>query len=323
MIDKPPLFWIILVVFAAMVIGGVVFYIGTTSSGNSVRQGIGNVSDTTVVGFTEEIRNIPTLAVNATLPSVPEEIMVYTAIRGIDREGFRHISNELGIHGEEKEEFGFIISKTELSQLDTELSTGVISYKNQSKQPDYDEASIDKYLPSDEEARKIADDFLATKNLRPDDAVFLDITHNEGFLLGDPPRKCSESINVEYIHEINGHKFLTDQLRIEIGAHGAVLSMFKKWTDYKPFREYPLITPDDAIKSIKKSGVVIPTGMKDPQKATVTEVSIGYIGETQSGILPYLIPVYVFEGTVEGADGGSAAFYQWIPATPEFAAEIT
>jgi len=249
--------------------------------------------------------------------------MVYTATRGIDNEGFRRIANELGIHGEEKEEYGFVISKNEQSQVDAELSTGVISYKNQSKQPDYDEASIDKYLPSDEEARKIADDFLATKNLKPDDAVFLDITHNEGFLLGDPPRKCSESINVEYIHEINGHKLLTDQLRIEIGVHGAVLSMFKKWTDYKPLKEYPLITPDNAIKSIKKSGVVIPSGMKDPQKATVREISIGYIGETQSGNLPYLIPVYVFEGTVEGADGSSAVFYQWIPATPELASGIT
>ncbi len=271
----------------------------------------------------EGTRPVPNLAVNATISTVPEKIMVYTAIRGIDREEFHRMANEIGIRGEAKEESGYIIVQNDKYQLDAELSSGVVNYKNNSEQSGYDEATIEKNLPSDEEARKIADSFLATRNLRPENAVFYDITHNKGFLTGDPPSKCWESINVDYSHEMNGYSLLTDQFRVEIGVHGTVLSIFEKWTGYTPFKEYPLITPDEAIMNLKKSGIVIPSGMKDPQKATVTSIKIGYIGETQTKTLPYLIPVYQFEGVVQGADGTSATFYQWIPATPELAAEIT
>jgi len=200
------------------------------------------------------------------------------------------MANEIGIRGEAKEESGYIIVQNDKYQLDAELSSGVVNYKNNSEQSGYDEATIEKNLPSDEEARKIADSFLATRNLRPENAVFYDITHNKGFLTGDPPSKCWESINVDYSHEMNGYSLLTDQFRVEIGVHGTVLSIFEKWTGYTPFKEYPLITPDEAIMNLKKSGIVIPSGMKDPQKATVTSIKIGYIGETQTKTLPYLIP---------------------------------
>jgi len=321
--DKSPFFWIILFAIAVVVIAGVAFYIGLNPSGNNTTKGIGNVSDIEVRALYEGTVQVPEITLETTLPKVSGKIMVYTAILGIDREEVHRMANELGIRGEEKEESGFIIVQNENFQLDAELPSGVVYYKNNTEQSGYDEATIEKYLPSDEEARKIADTFLATRNLRPENAVFHDITHNEGFLSGDPPSKCWESINVDYSHEMNGYSLLTDQFRVEIGVHGTILSMFEKWTYYEPFKEYPVITPDEAINSLKKSGIVIPSGMKDPQKATVTSVTLGYIGETQSGNLPYLIPVYVFEGTVEGADGSSAAFYQWIPATPELAAEIT
>jgi hypothetical protein len=62
--------------------------------------------------------------------------------------------------------------------------------------------------------------------------------------------------------------------------------------------------------------------MKNPEKATVTDVSLVYIDQTNAEDFDYLIPVYYFQGNVQG-DGKSAAFYQYIPATTEFAAEIT
>ncbi len=308
----------IVVIFLASILLLMGFYSNEFHSPNNVSAL--NIEDRDLI---EGTRPVPNLAVNATISTVPEKIMVYNAIRGINREEFHRMANEFGIRGEAKEESGFIIVQNDNYQLDAELSSGVLYYRNNTEQLGCDEATIEKYLPSDEEARKIADTLLATRNLRPENAIFYDITHNEGFLTSDPPSKCWESINVDYSHEVNGYSLLTDQFRVEIGVHGKVLSMLEKWTGYTPFKEYPLITPDEAIMNLKKSGIIIPSGMKDPQKATVTSITLGYIGETQSGNLPYLIPVYVFEGTVEGADGSSAAFYQWIPATPELAAEIT
>jgi len=80
--------------------------------------------------------------------------------------------------------------------------------------------------------------------------------------------------------------------------------------------------PEEAYGYLKESSIVIPAGMKNPEKARVTNVSVVYIDHTMTKDLDYLIPVYYFQGVVQG-DGREAAFYQCIPATPEFAAEIT
>jgi len=42
---------------------------------------------------------------------------------------------------------------------------------------------------------------------------------------------------------------------VQIGVHGLVNRMFRKWTDPEPYRDYPIITPEQAVEHLKKPGL--------------------------------------------------------------------
>ncbi len=249
---------------------------------------------------------------------------VYTVDRNISEKELLQIADNLDVSDVvSKNPSGLIF----VGEGDYKISfyKGTINYYNSTSQPGYSPEYIDSHLPSDEEARRIADEFLDLHNLRPDGTVFYDITHDIGHFI-DPQKdvkvKNSESINVWYKHWIDGNMVLTDKLSVEVDVHGQVRRMFREWPHYEPYKEFSIIGPEEAYGYLKESSIVIPAGMKNPEKARVTNVSVVYIDHTMTKDLDYLIPVYYFQGVVQG-DGREAAFYQCIPATPEFAAEIT
>ncbi len=322
--DKTPFFWIILFAIAVVVIAGVLFYIGLNPSGNNTTTGIGNVSEIEVRALYEGTVQVPEITLETTLPKVSGKSMVYKANRELPEEEIVKIAENLGITGEPIKDLGMMFIEKEPFSISAEPSGGMITYSNDTTVPGYNNEYLEKYLPTDEDARIIADYFLDSNNLRPRGAVYSRVNHDTGYF-GDisKKQKFSESINVWYTHEIDGFRIFTDKMYVQVGVHGLVNRMFRKWTDPEPYREYPIITSEQAVEQLKKTGIVILGNVKDPQKATVTSVTIGYIGETQMKKLPYLLPVYQFEGVVRGADGTEAAFWQWIPATPELAVEIT
>lgn len=316
--------FIILFAVAVVVIAGIVFYIGLNTSGNNITKGIGNVSDIEVRIVYEGTVQVPEIAMETTLPKVSGKIMVYKANRELSEEEIVKIAEAFGITGEPIKDLGMMFIEKEPFSISAEPSGGMITYSNDTTVPGYNNEYLEKYLPTDEDARIIADYFLDSNNLRPRGAKYSHVNHDIGYF-GDisKKQKVSESINVWYIHEIDGSLIFTDKMYVQVGVHGLVNRMFRKWTESEPYREHPIITPEQAVEHLKKTGIVMLGNVKDPQKATVTSVTIGYIGETQTKTLPYLLPVYQFEGVVRGADGTEAAFWQWIPATPELAAEIT
>jgi hypothetical protein len=312
---------ILVIVIVCIGVAGITLWtLGETI--HKVTTGVSNISDVEIRGLLKGTRNVPEFVVATSLPAAPGKMMVYEANREITENEFNNMAIKLGISGENERVGEHIAVRSDSYMFAADLSRGVMTLHNETPQPGYDGAYLEKNLPSDGEARKIADTFLDSHSIRPEESKFYNITHNVGFS-GDPPQKTSESINVWYIHNINGYRVYTDKMYVQVGVHGLVQHMFVEWTGYKPYKEYNIITPDKALEYLKTNGVLIQGNVKDPKQATVTDVAIGYIGETQSGNLPYLIPVYVFEGVVQGTDGTSATFYQWIPATPELAAEIT
>ena len=315
--------YILLFAVAVVVIGGVVFYIGSNTSGNNNTKGIGNVN-IEIHALNEGTVQVPEIALETTLPKVSGKIMVYKANRELSEEEIMKIAEDFGITGEPIKDLGMMFIEKEPFSISAEPSGGMITYSNDTTIPGYNNEYLEKYLPTDEDARIIADYFLDSNNLRPRGAKYSHVNHDIGYF-GDisKKQKVSESINVWYIHEIDGVRLLTDKMYVQVGVYGLVNRMFRKWTDPEPSREYSIITPEQAVEYLKNTGIVMLGNVKDPQKAKVTSVTIGYIGETQTKTLPYLLPVYQFEGVVQGADGTSATFYQWIPATPELAAELT
>ncbi len=316
---------ITLVIALIVILVGLSAFNGMEANGHNLPQGVENVTRMQVTGILESNYQPSEVNCEAAFPTTPEKMIVYIVDRTISEKELIQIANNLGISDEvSKSPSGLIIT---IGQGNNQISSykGTIDYSDSTSLPGYSPEYIDSHLPSDEEARKIADEFLDLYDLRPDGAVFYDTTHNVGHFV-DPEKgvkiKNSESINVWYKHWINGYMILTDKLRVEVDVHGQVRRMFMEWPHYEPYKEFPIIGPEKAYEYFKDTPIVIPDGMKNPEKATVTKVSLVYIDHTMTEDLDYLIPCYYFQGVVHG-DGKEAAFYQCIPATPEFAAEIT
>jgi len=315
---------IALVIALIAVIVGFYTFNGLEADERDIPPGVKNVTRMQVTGILESNCQPSEITCEAAYPTGPEKIMVYSVDRNISEGELIQIANNLGIRGDvSKSPPGFIDIKEGYNSITS--YKGRTMYLDETTLPGYSPEYIDSHLPSDEEARKIADEFLDSHNLRPDGAVFYDTTHDIGHFI-DPQKdvkiKNSESINVWYRHWINGSLILTDRLAVEIDVHGQVRRMFMEWPHYEPYREFPIIGPEEAYGYLEDSPIVIPDGMKNPEKATVTKISLVYIDHTMTKDLDYLIPVYYFQGVVQG-DGKEAAFYQCIPATPEFTAEIT
>ncbi len=300
-----------------IIIASTMVYSETLGFGQSPTAGISPVS--TVELILQNTQHVPEIRFDIPETAFPKELMVYTIDRNITEQEVLTLANNLGIQGEIIKEPGIIVIRQDSIMFDANLSSGVVFYIK-TEIPGNTLEDIRKYMPSDEEARKIADNFLASHDLMPEGAKFYSVTHNEG-AFGSDPQMYITSKSVWYSHEIDGYRILTDKLYVEIRDNGAVTRMFRRWYGYEPLKYYTIIGPDVAIASLNKTGIIIPAGMNSPEKAVVNEISIGYIGSTQTKDLPYLIPVYVFKGEVYG-DGTSSDFYQWIPAIPELTQEL-
>jgi hypothetical protein len=315
---------IALVIALIAILAGLFALNGIGPNGGELPPGVENVTRIQVTGILESSYKPSEVTSEIAFPSVPEKMTVYTVDRSISEKELLQIADNLGISDEiSKTHSGFIT----IGQGNNQITSykGTVDYSDDKTLPGYSPEYIDTHLPSDEEARRIADEFLDSHNLRPDGAVFYNTTHDVGHFVS-PERgveiKNSESINVWYRHWIDGNMVLTDKLYVKIDVHGQVRKMFREWPHYEPYKEFSIIGPEIAYGYLKDSAIVIPEGMKSPEKAKVTSISMVYIDHTMTEDLDYLIPVYYFQGVVQG-DGKEAVFYQCIPATPEFAAKIT
>lgn len=315
---------ITLVIASIVILAGIIAFNGIEADEGNIPPGVENVTRMPIKGIYERTSQPAEVASSIAFPMVPEKMVVYKVNRNISENELIQIANNLGISDAlSKSSNGFIFIGQGTDQISS--YKGTVVYSDKTTLPGYSPDYIDTHLPSDVEARKIADEFLDQHDLRPEGAVFSSTNHDIGhFVSGDNQVevKNSESINVWYKHWVGDYMIVTDKLHVVVDVNGEVRTMFREWPAYEPYKEFSIIGPEEAFGYLKEAGVFIPSGMKTLEKATVTNISLVYIDQTMTDDLDYLIPVYYFQGEVQG-DGTSATFYQCIPATPEFAAEIT
>ncbi len=103
-------------------------------------------------------------------------------------------------------------------------------------------------------------------------------------------------------------------IRVTIGGGGDILEVTKRWRDAEPYKEFSILSPEEAVEELKQTGVV--TAVSSPKKAVVDEAKLCYYATPPGTEQPYLKPTYYFRGTVEG-EKEAGTFYQYVPAVPE------
>jgi hypothetical protein len=314
------------ILIAALIIAvagatGIIWHLGTSDTGDISQSPETSFSTIELKSINPGTHFVSDIRFEQSLQMVPERLMVYSKQQMSDEE-ILQIASDLGITGEPTEESGWISVKKGPCKFLSEPGGRAISFVNETPMPSYELEFIDSHLPSDEEARKIADEFLVRHNIRAEGRRFVGVNHGIGyFTYKDVKVKDNEELTVVYRHFIGDHEIFNEDLGVRVTFMGTVNSLFWKWTRYTPYKEYRAIRPEEAVACLQKTGIVVLGDISTPDYATVRNITIGYLGETRSKELDYLIPVYKIEGMVY-SNGSAAEFLQYVPASLEAAAEL-
>jgi hypothetical protein len=218
----------------------------------------------------------------------PEKLKIYKMVKPeITIKYVTELSSKFGITGEIIQgEGGFSIQDKDVgSYFDIYRQTGTIWYKVASKLYPHEKP----VLPSDEEAKKIAMDFLSTRGLLPEGDVASKVS-----IGGSSGYPAHLLVHFSHVIDIAGPGA---KHGVRIGNNGEVIDVFINPINplNLPVQEIaPAISVNEAfkeMKSLKKYYVPLET-----RNVTITEIKIAYFLEPIDTYQEYIVPVYVLGG---------------------------
>ncbi len=175
-------------------------------------------------------------------------------------------------------------------------------------------------LPSEEEAKRIAVEYLSSRDLLPEDAVIKSVGVNQRYGIGKAGVGTIVSYDltlaVRFSRNFNGIPIYGhDGLSVIIGNNSEVVGFGMNWRDVEPYRNVTIKTPEEAYEELiaGKSRVQPPLETILDQ-VTINEISIGYWMEPGFKKQEYVLPVYVFKGTCTDFGGRKTSFRDFVSA---------
>ena len=161
---------------------------------------------------------------------------------------------------------------------------------------DRPETWVKENYPSKEECRKIAEEYLKSRNLLSEDAYFRGIADN---IHG------SGVMSLGFGRLIGGYKSWGPgaQILVHIGLGGEVVGVRKAWQELIPYKPYPVKSPEEALEELGKGNGVLMHG----SEGKVGEMTFRYC--TSPRKQEYVQPAYYFD--CNRPDG---SFYGVVPA---------
>ncbi|QSZ66086.1 hypothetical protein RJ40_00495 [Methanofollis aquaemaris] len=252
------------------------------------------------------------------LPKYPEKVMVYRTVdTNASKDDALKMAEKFGMSGPLEEGVLSYSIKGDPYTFKVEKEGGCLSYTWYGRWNNVDPRDRPENLPTDEEARKIAETFLTSHDLMPEGAIYKSVRHSQGHFLDAEKNTSivsSEDMQVSFTGTLNNLPVFGNWMYVTVGGEGDIIRIFKRWREAEPYREFEILSPEDAIEELKQIGIV--TAVSSPQKATINEIKIGYYASPPRDEQPYLKPAYFFGGTAEG-EKGTGTFFQYIPAVPE------
>ena len=191
-------------------------------------------------------------------------------------------------------------------------NSGSIWFADESKL--YNEEYIPQQLPSEKEARALADKFLSEKEIIPDNVEikFVDIgeTITATFYVANNERV----IEINHLDVIYGFEELSGipvggpgaKIRVSIGDEGEVIGLHYVWREVESFESCRHIGEDEATEIFKEK-----LGAEPEQ----LEIRLEYYAESEFTKQDFLQPYYVFDGTMMIEQDEVHLKTQVIPAT--------
>jgi len=122
-----------------------------------------------------------------------------------------------------------------------------------------------KYLPSEEEAVRYAEEFIESNGGMPDDAVFGGVSTVYSMNIsgsGEVVEKRPEDIQVGYHRVFNGMPVVGagDTIELVIGDNGTVLSFLKSWRELEYVGEREILNASEAVERFQRGETIYQLG---------------------------------------------------------------
>ena len=272
----------------------------------------------------------PDFELDATDLPPNNKMMVYKVENPVvTTDSVREIGGKLGFEGSA----GYIDRETKIAMLDEgaeevrQLSvwvdSGALEYAI--VYPDKLYPPEPPNLPSEEEARQIAIDFLAQSGLLSPDATVgggcevevvtggtyaieeeipEEVLEEGGEIKPEVVEEYVTHLLVRFHRQIDGFPVIGsgNKFGVRIGDEGEVITILKVWREVTPYNEVVINTPEQAYQELK-SGAGSYYAPLDCEKVVVEEVYLAYWMEPLDKHQEYVVPVYEFKGKCLDKDG--------------------
>ena len=257
---------------------------------------------------------------NITFPKISDSYLVYkTVTPEVTTDYVEDIGRTFGLTGTAKpyiEATGEICLVDETKGVREQVSvyrySGAVVYEIPDKGfPTYIDSQP--ILPSENDAKEIALDYLMNRNLLPRDAEFTNVEVNQ--IIGNATVSYNVTLAVRFSRNFNdipvcGH----DGLSVIIGNNSEVLGLVMNWRAVEPYKEISIKTPEEAYEDLIAGKSVQPPLETMLDQATINEISIGYWMEQRINKQEFVLPVYAFTGTAIDSEGREEPFSEFVPA---------
>ncbi|OPY44033.1 MAG: hypothetical protein A4E42_01109 [Methanoregulaceae archaeon PtaU1.Bin222] len=233
-------------------------------------------------------------------PIVEESYPVYrTIIPNLTNEEIQQLGALFGVSGEVEDYIpsSGIFRITDFSRdpyavLEFNRYSGAYRYQIPDKAMPYS-TDIQPDLPSDEEARIIATEYLLERNLLPDDMHFSSVSI--GSSSGDSTHVYNHTKHVGFTREIAGIPVYNTGITVTIGEGGEVVGVTNNVRQYDPVpaRYMEIRTPVQAYERLR-AGDLIMRPLCCTSYFAVRNISLGYWIEDTVSTQEYMLPVYAF-----------------------------
>ena len=263
------------------------------------------------------------VSLTTAMPDNPEKILVYKLIpRDYSRQDIISLGEKFNISPQGRIKEGKeSISISDDSGYIILYNNGAIEYTNTNRANTINPIDVPRNLPSDDEAIRIATNFLKERDLLPGDLVVEGTDHGKIYRVtkNDTTIVEWEDVIVRYRRMLNGLKAKGSGISIAVGGDGSVIELDSNVKNYTPYEEFSIKSPEAAFEDLKIQGV--PVGEEIPETVSVNEIYLSYHARPRAFTEEYLEPVWVFKGNVMVNGSSVMAVEQYIPALKDIPKE--
>ncbi len=258
------------------------------------------------------------ITLNTEFPAYPVQMMVYTVIPQNTREDAVEIAKKLGVTEELEQIDDYLLYATTGDRnFNYVLPSGGYSYSIIGRESGRNPLDMPEYLPKEEEAVIIAEQFLKSKGIWEEGAEYRRSVYQHGYVLygaNNTKQLVHQTMDVLFGRKLSDYQVAGDYIKVSIGGNGDVIGLFKVWRSYSPSKEYSISTPEEAYQKLIEDISIFP--VSKGAQISINRIYTGYATRTPSESMELLKPVYAFDyKTIE--NGTPVTGTVFIPAVPE------